>query len=1221
MHKRHALIYWRFIFGAGLSLLLSVLALYCAPVARAQTTQLPDVAAAALGARMNFTDEEQAWIAARKGVIRVGVPRVNWPPVDVIDATSTYQGMSADLLDLIAKRSNLKLNWVIDNTWAETLARAERGEVDLVPSLAKTADRGRYLQFTDPYLSSPTVMIVRRDVGEIAARHELGKLTIATERVTASYNLMRNEYPRATFLQVEDTLQALLSVARGDADAYTGILLSAEFLIQTHALINLEVRSNTRYPTGDLRFGVSSANSPLVSIINKGIATLTAADRAEIRQHWLSGLRRDINVRGELNLSPSEREWIEKHPIVEYAINPEFFPFSRRNANGKAEGMAVDYIDLIANATGLRFIPRDAISWRQAIDDTTEKKLDMLPTLVRTVQREKYLSFVGPYTQTQDAVIARRDGAVGGSGLSEFRNKRVAVDRGHRLIAYINKEFPDISVVETGSLRESLDAVADNKADAMVGNLVVISHLLPEYGNDLHVASIVDDGNNGLYFAVRNDMPELRSILYKAMTSFSDSDHAAIRQKWLALRVEQGVTKETLLRWGVPIGGALAAILGTIAFSNRRLRREIGRRREAEVRLRAARDEAEQATRAKSTFLATMSHEIRTPINAMLGTIDLLTHAKLAEPDRQSVSIIQNSANGLTNLLNDILDFSKIEAGKLSVTTASTALLPHIEHATSMFAPRAAEKGIALTLRVDPRLRKSHSTDGIRLRQVLTNLVSNAVKFTNHGSVAVVVDIVAETVDTQLLRVTVTDSGIGMRQAELEKLFQAFYQSANQHATREPGTGLGLAISKQITHMLGGTLELTSELGRGSVATLTLPLTIASTEYSFHHDGERANVAIMEDDPVDRGVILTYGRAANFNVTEIDLAGLTLNSLNALIKEKQLRAVMSSELALDHVGLTTLASRRLWVEQLRIRLVVLTLGNDFSLQSDGDWIDTLSKRPLIPSQLASITPLKESHTRSAIRVPDAIARLPLRVLLAEDHPTNRMVIERQLHLLGVEVDAVEDGERAWQLWRTHQHRVVVTDFQMPKMDGPSLSRHIREQESALPASIRTRIIGLTAAGTASDADCGTESGMDLVVLKPVSLNALRLALELPDVSTLKEPAMSANATVINLSLLRESLGDDSDINAMLRDYSKSQEADFAALTAAVQNRENNIISDKAHRIKGAARIIGAEHLAQTAQALESVSRTGGFAHLDRLLAAMQDANDAVSNEIRGVLSK
>ncbi len=530
-------------------------------------------------------------------------------------------------------------------------------------------------------------------------------------------------------------------------------------------------------------------------------------------------------------------------------------------------------------------------------------------------------------------------------------------------------------------------------------------------------------------------------------------------------------------------------------------------RKQTEAALIAARDAAETATRDKSDFLATMSHEIRTPMNGVLGMAQLLMNTALNAEQADYVRTLYQSGQGLLTIINDILDFSKIEAGRLTFESIPFDLQSAVEETCELLLPQIRAKGLRLDIALDPDTPFRVVGDPGRLRQVLLNYLSNAVKFTEAGLVRVEIRPLARGVQDSLIELTVSDSGIGIAPDKLGSLFQRFSQADASTTRRFGGTGLGLAITKALVECMGGEVGVSSTLGQGSSfrASFRLQLDLRpESRVQLSPALQGARVLLIDDVDSNRLVVRAGLQHQGLEVVEAASVAAAAASLQAqrpafILLDAELPdgnlenlvAALRAAAPLAHIPLLLLSSRPEYSDHALCRR--LGLAAYLPKPTRLHWLLQAFNRlqdPLLPGELITRQALSEwaAHQRASTEL--APLRQGLRVLLAEDNPVNQKVAVRMLEKLGCQVDAVGNGLEAVAMAAQLPYDLLLMDLQMPEMDGLAASRALRAQGlTTLP------IIALTANSQEADRRLCLAAGMNDFLAKPIRLEGLHACLQ------------------------------------------------------------------------------------------------------------------------------
>lgn len=1156
--------------------------------------------------RLDLPESDWQWLRERRMLV-MGVSAPDYIPFDQSNGND-FEGITADYTWLISLMLNLPIEVRRYDTRDEVIEALKLGEVDFVGSANGYEAADKALILSRSYANDQPVLVTR--AGD---SHSLSA-DLAGKRLAMLYHYMQPEavqafYPQAQLQLYGSTHQAIGAVAFGQADVYLGDAISTRYLINKNHLNNVRMADFSALEVNPFGFAFNQDNSRLLNIINAALADIPANQQMEILRRWSAG-DSGFLAADRLRLSESEQRWLQKHPRVKVAVLDKFVPLSFFNEQGQSVGLSEEVLSRISLRTGVKFEAVPGSSLPQQIDEVSTGKVDMLAVITPSVERSEKLRFTRPYLSSPYVLVART-GDERLVTLEDMPGKRLAFIGGNSLAAQIARDYPGIEFVDVENPEQAMDLVAKGSVDATVISLISARYMIARHYRDrLRITSTVGTEPARIAFGVNRSQLELYSILEKALLSITPEEMDELTNRyrneiiiedsyWISHRnviiqgfglaallllitlgwvfylrnlinkraqaeralsdqmqfmsvlidgtphpiyvrdsrgrlmacnnayldvfgfkLEEVIGKTvvetdtgnmpqaqsfhadylslmergepqicdrvlkvpgggvlTIYQWMLPYRDSNGIVVGMIAGWV-----DVSERQRLLSQLQDAKEDADAANRAKTTFLATMSHEIRTPMNAVIGMIELAQeNAEQGRVDQDALEVASMASLSLLELIGDILDIAKIESGHLSLTLEPANLHELLASVARVFEGLARDKGLQLQVELDPAIDRAVLIDPLRFKQIVSNLLGNAIKFTATGQVRLGAQRMPTSAEDPLnLRLYVEDTGIGISAEDQQRLFNPFIQGSNNEQSARSGSGLGLVISRNLCEMMGGQLHLSSVLGKGTRVDVMLALVLTAAAPVSH--------------PVPR-------------------------------------------------------------------------------------------------------------------VPQARA---LNILVVDDYPANRLLLARQLSFLGHHIVTAEDGAEGFALWMAGHFDGVITDSNMPVMDGYTLARDIRAHERQR-GLIPCLLLGFTANAQPEEAERCRLAGMDGCLFKPTGLEDLRAALA----SRTAAAASDAPEPLFDLSMLMTLTGGDkAALNELLMPLLTSLAEDHLLLPALRRQADFAKLHDLAHRVKGGARMVKAHALVACCETLEGVCERRDRGALAAAVEAVGMAIDGLHHSLR-----
>jgi two-component system sensor histidine kinase EvgS len=797
--------------------------------------------------RLGLTAEEQAWIDSHPVIHVASDP--DYAPFQFKNDAGQSVGVANDYLEIISQRLGIRFEYRLPDSWAKALQMMQNHEADMVAVATETPERLEYMRFTDPYVDFPDVIITRS--GEkVSSLEELHGRQLLTIKGFGINEFLREHHPQIELRMAKDVQTLLGRISTGEADAGVLNLATTSYAIGKWKITNLHISSLTEF---SYKLALASRRDwPMLNrLLAKALATITEEERQRVFRKWIT-ITAPIDEKKvkRIQLTTKEREWLDEHPVILAASDPDWPPVEYLDRDKKFTGMAADYIELVEQRLGIRIEVVPHKTWSQSLESAREQKVSLLTAAASTPDRDKYLSFTKPYLELPASIIINDD-TRGISNMDDLSGKRVAVVKNYASHDFLERMHPELDLLPVADVSNGLYAVSYGEVEAFIANVATASY----YIEKLAIQNLRVAGESGFSYklgiASRRDWPVLHRLLQKSVDSISNEERQAIYRKWIGLKPEfWKPTREQLIAFAV----ALIIIgFGITLMWNRQLRKTVEFRtqelRASEEEARVARETAEQANRAKTDFLAAASHDLRQPLHAMSLQIGQMKESLQDKKAKAMLDQVSNSQFALSDILNALLDISHLDAGTLKPNHSHFPLAQLFTRLENEFTPQARERGVELRIRSTSAWLYSDAT---LLYRVLANLVDNAVKHTRAQGV-----LIAARKRGDNWRIEVWDCGLGIPEEQQQKIFGEFVQLDNPGRDRRKGLGLGLSIVQRLNQLLGLQLNLVSRSGYGSCFRLEVPEgapipqqsgePLTGEERGYRLQG--AVVLVVDDDP------------------------------------------------------------------------------------------------------------------------------------------------------------------------------------------------------------------------------------------------------------------------------------------------------------------------------------------------------------------------------------
>ena len=1191
---------------AGLVLCVPVLA---APVRSETLTLLSRSSSGHIEVPLDNT--QRYWLQNKRELV-IGTSAADYPPFDMTDSGRDYEGLTADYAGLLRKALKLSIRIQRFASREAAIKALEDGQIDLLGTSNGFEAANQHLVLSIPYAIDQPVLVTRE--GETRSLSQ----GLAGLRLSMVYHYLPQEevkalYPQAIIQSYPSYQNAINAVAFDQADIFLGDTVSTHYMINKGYLKNIKMANFGKHEAHGFSFAVRRDNSPLLGIINATLKAVPNSEQESIAKRWSAGS--DILLSDQkLQLTQREARWLLKHPVVNVVVNETMAPLTFFDASGDFRGITADLLEMIRLRTGLRFEIQRANSLDTMTRMISRHETDIISAINPSASRESALSFTRPYLVNSFVLLtAKGDGQP--ASLEQLAGKKLALTRGNPLTDYLRSQYPQITLVETGDIYRATELLAEEKVQGAVSTLVIANYLLASglFQDRLQISATIGTQPAMFSLATARDASELSSILNKALLSIAPDELGIINSRWRGYVPASDSYWHNYHRlfYQFIIGTSLLLLLSLIW--NAYMRRQIRQRKSAE---RALSDQFE--------FMRALVNGTPHPIYVRdrEGVLKTCNDSYLNAFSARREEVIGKTVMQTCDLLSNECEARDYQADYLRVMREGTPLVTDRPL-------RIGEKTLTIYHWILPYRDSLGEVQGIiggwidiSERHQLLDELRTAKELADDANRAKSTFLATMSHEIR----TPMNAVIGLLELTLKR-------ADHGHLDR-PSIEVAYNSAKDLLELIGDILDIARiESGRLNLSPERVNLHQLAHSVMRIFDGLARQKNLTLDlrfdatddlpdvliDPLRLKQILTNLISNAIKFTQQGRVTLEINLLPAGTPERTelhlsvkdtgigiserdqarlfepfAQAQNSGQLALNGAGLGLVICRSL-CEMMGGTLVLSSqesAGTQVQIKLE---VPTLTPSQCPPAQEPSINP----------------AAHPLNVLVVDDHPANRLLMCQQLGFLGHRFTTEHDGAAGLKTWKTGKFDLVIADCNMPVLNGYELTRAIRKHELASSQRPCT-VLGFTANAQPEERQRCKQAGMDDCLFKPISLTLLSQRL------AILEPRFNCPDVFKTDSLSSLTGGDNERTKLLLEELLRSNSQDLKTLLELPDNGEMQAFVDIAHRIKGAARIVGAQSLINDCEALEQATPPNLLQARDQVQASMRALGQALTLQLESL---
>ena len=1158
---------------------------------------------------LQLDDSDQRWLRS-KGTLLLGASSPEYPPFGITSNGNDYEGLTADYAQLLAELLQVEVKVLRYNSRQEVITALKQGQIDFLGTANGYEAADPQLVLSSPYADDQPTLVSRSDDTRAVTADLAGK------RLAMVYYYLPPEqvqafYPKAQLQLYPSTLSALGAVAFGQADVYLGDAIGAHYLIRKNYLNNVQLADFSRMESSDFAFALARDNPRLLRILNAALAVIPSDERLTILRRWNSG-GASLSGKNRVKFTAAEQRWLDSHPRVRVSIDGSFVPISFFGRDGEFRGVAADILAKISLRSGLQFDVEQSFSVPQLIERIKTGKTDVLVSLTTSREREDVLSFTRPYLTTPYVMISRTHSGAPQT-LDEMAGRRLVLTRGSPVQDMIGELYPDMQVLLADNAQQALEWLARGDADAAVSSLIVARYMVSrQFSGQLQVTSTVGTTSAHMAFATAREAKELNGILDKTMLSIPPDELDELTNRWRSEAVVDDSywlrNRETIIQGFVIAGLLLILAFAWIGY----LRMLIRKREQAERALGDqlefmrvlidgtphpiyVRDRQGCLVACNNAYLQVFGVARETVIGATVIDSQLKTVGEASAIHHEYLQVMEE---GLPRVLDRQLTLSATD-----VRTIYHWMLPYRGSDGQVKGMIAGWFDISERQQLLEQLReaKDAADEANRAKTHFLATMSHEIR-TPMNAVIGMLELAMKKADQGVMDRFAIEVASGAARGLLELIgdildisriesghLSLAPERANLRALVESAARIfeGLARQKYLQLKLDIDAAANQDVMIDPLRFKQVVSNLLSNAIKFTAQGQvRLRVCVQPGRDGQHLAVLVSVEDSGSGICEADQQRLfspfsqASNNLQSARSGSGLGLMISRTLCEMMGGTLELSS-------------VLGQGTQIEVRLELPILEPLPANPQLNPQLAAQGQV-------------------LNILVIDDYPANRLLLSQQLTYLGHRVKEAQDGAHGLRAWRSQHFDVVITDCNMPIMNGYEFTRAIRDEERARGIAPGL-ILGFTANAQPEEKIRCRDAGMDGCLFKPISLRDLsaRLACVAPDTVQVPTPEERREPVdAIDLGNLEElTRGDQNLIRSLLGDLASSNEQDMSRLLNLYSHHNLAGLADLAHRVKGGARIIRAQGLILSCERLEAACEVIDdeqlTAAVDDLLQAME----------------